>query len=212
VSSGARFPGAGRLRWGERQFAWRGRILAALFLALAWGRWHSDQPLAPAWLLLVAASAWFRFHAGRFIPGHSNLNRLAGKALAFAGPYRYSRHPLYLANLAGVAGLILFAHCLPLWAGALLFALACAHHQALAGTEERYLASTWGEAYLGYLRVTPRWLGWPLSPRPVAGAPAAWRAESRPTGWAQAWERQGPNLMNSAAGAFILWILALVPR
>ncbi len=196
-------------RLAERQFAWRGWILAILFAALAWARWRSDQPIAPAGLAVVAAGAWFRFHAGRFIPGHSNLSRLAGSALALGGPYRFSRHPLYLSNLIGVAGLILFANCLPLWAAALLFAFAFAHHDALARTEERYLAATWGEAYLGYLRVTPMWLGKPRHSGGPASAPAG---QFRPAGWAQTWKRQGANLANCAAGALVLWLLAIVPR
>ncbi|MEO7778267.1 MAG: methyltransferase, partial [Fibrobacteria bacterium] len=156
--------------WADRQFAWRGWILAALFAALAWARTRSSAPVEPAGLVLVAVGAWYRFHAGRFIPGHSNLNRLAGDTLAFGGPYRFGRHPLYLSNLIGIAGLILFANCLPWWGGLALFAAACWHHAFLAGTEERYLASIWGEAYLGYLRVTPKWLG---RPRPKPGSRAA---------------------------------------
>jgi protein-S-isoprenylcysteine O-methyltransferase Ste14 len=198
--------GAGREDW---QFAWRGWIMAALFAILALARARSAAPLEPAGLIMAVAGAWYRFHAGRFIPGHSNLSRLAGDALAFAGPYRFGRHPLYLSNLIGIAGLILFANCLPWWGAVVLFALACWHHAALAGTEERYLASTWGEAYLGYLRVTPKWLG---RPRASNGSLAASNAESRPADLAQAWKRQGSNLLNCAASVFVLWLLAIVSR
>lgn len=181
--------------------------MASLFSALALARARSSAPVEPAGLIVLAVGAWYRFHTGRFIPGHSNLKRLAGDALAFGGPYRFGRHPLYLSNLIGVAGLILFANCLPWWGAMALFAVACWHHAVLAGAEERYLASTWGEAYLGYLRVTPKWLG-----RPRPGTRAASTAESRPAGLAQAWQRQGANLLNCAASAFVLWLLAFSSR
>ncbi|MDB5049870.1 MAG: hypothetical protein JWO30_2941 [Fibrobacteres bacterium] len=191
------------------QFAWRGWILGALFTGLAFARWRSAGPVEPLGLIPVALGALYRFHAGRYIPGHTNSPRLSGKALALRGPYRYGRHPLYLSNLAIIAGLILFADCLPLWEAALLFGIACAHHALLARTEERYLASIWGEAYLGYLRVTPRWFG--LPPMSAPGEPASAGVPDREA-MAVSWKRQGANLGKSAACALVLWILAAVHR
>ena len=190
-------------------FAWRGWILAVLFAALAGVRWRSQQPLEPWGLALIAVGALYRLYAGRYIPGHSNAVRLAGPDLALGGPYRFGRHPLYLSNLAVIAGLILFANCLSLPAAALFLAAACAHHALLARTEERYLASIRGEAYLGYMRVTSRWFGLPRVP---AAGPSASLPASRPGGMALSWARQGPNLGKSAACAFILWFLASAHR
>jgi protein-S-isoprenylcysteine O-methyltransferase Ste14 len=183
-------------------FAWRGWILAALLAALAFARWRSEEPLAPGWLALVAAGLAWRAWAGSHIAEHSNGAAWAGPALVASGPYRISRHPLYFANLLCAAGLVLFAHCLPAWGAALALALAFAHHEALARSEEAFLAGAAGEAYLGYMRVTPRWPGPPSGtgawPRPRASA-GAWRA---------ALSRQGWNLAKGGACAAAIWLAA----
>ena len=200
------------------QYAWRGWILGALFAALAWARWHSQAPLVPAALLLVAAGSAYRLHAGRFIPGHSNSLSLAGATLALRGPYRYGRHPLYLSNLAVIGGLILFAGCLPFWGACALFFTAAAHHAALARTEEAFLARVGGKAYADYLMATPRWLGLPRDGNGEGGASTdagASAAASTATGGdplRASWRRQGGNLGKSLACVLILWALAGFPR
>lgn len=197
------------------QYAWRGWFLGALFAALAWARWKSQAPLLPAGLIPVVCGMAYRLNAGRFIPGHSNSLRLAGDALALGGPYRFGRHPLYLSNLSVIAGLILFANSLPFWGAALLLALACAHHAALARTEEGFLSRSRGEPYLRYLRATPRWLGFPRpedASRAESWAEAATGSAPAGTGLAAAWKRQGANLGKTAACVLVLWLLALLPR
>jgi protein-S-isoprenylcysteine O-methyltransferase Ste14 len=186
-------------------YAWRGWILGALFAVLALARWRSPHPIEPLGLIPFALGVLYRFQAGRYIPGHSNSRRLSGKTLALGGPYRFGRHPLYLSNLAIIAGLILFANCLPAWGAACLFGTACAHHAVLARTEERYLASRWGETYLSYLRVTPRWFG-PLR-GPAKNAPGPGAGSDRAV-LAVSWRRQGANLGKGAVCVLILWILA----
>jgi protein-S-isoprenylcysteine O-methyltransferase Ste14 len=206
------------------QYAWRGWILGALLAAVAYARWHSTAPLQPVWLALVALGLAYRWQAGRHIPGHSNGLDLSGSTLAAGGPYRFGRHPLYLSNLAVIAGLILFAHCLPAWGAALCLALAAAHHALLARAEERFLAAARGEAYLRYMQVTPRWLGLPRS-RPLAvgsapegGGPAAEgsvtedRHEPGAEGLAAGWRRQGANIAKACACALALWLLAAGSR
>lgn len=188
------------------QYAWRGWILFALFAVLAWVRWHSRAPLVPAALLLVAAGSAYRLYAGRFIPGHSNSVALAGSILAVRGPYRFGRHPLYLSNLAVIGGLILFAGCLPLWGACALFVPAVVHHGALARTEEGFLTRAWGQAYVGYLRATPRWLGIPRVSH--GGASAAVGGDPLRASWS----RQGGNLGKTLACVLILWALAGFPR
>ncbi|MEO6095541.1 MAG: methyltransferase, partial [Fibrobacteria bacterium] len=131
----------------DQHYAWRGWILGSLFLALAVARWFSDAELFPAALGLVVLGSAYRLYAGRFIPGHSNALGLSGDALAVGGPYRFSRHPLYLSNLAVVIGLVLFANCLPAWGATALILLAALHHSLLARAEERFLSRTRGEAY-----------------------------------------------------------------
>ena len=179
------------------QYSWRGWILGALFAVLAFVRWRSHAPLMPAGLFLVAIGAAYRLYAGRFIPGHSNFLRLSGETLAMQGPYLIGRHPLYLSNLATIAGLIVFANCLPLWGAALLMGIALIHHEILARAEEHYLVSAWGEAYRSYMRATPRWLGFP--PRGTFGIPVP-----------GTWARQGANLGKTAGCVLFLWFLAFL--
>lgn len=185
-------------------YAWRGWALGALLAVVAYARWRSQAPLQPAWLALVAAGLWWRWRAGNIIQAHSNGLGWAGPEVAMAGPYRYGRHPLYLSNLAVIAGLILFAHCLPAWAKAAALAFAFAHHGLLARYEERFLASApggAGEAYRRYMQVTPRWLGLPrAAPSVVAGSARG------------AWGRQGANLLKACACVLLLWLLAVAPR
>lgn len=209
---------------GSFQYAWRGWILGALFAVLAWARWHSHSPLVPAALLLVAAGLVFRLHAGRFISGHSNSLALAGATLALRGPYRYGRHPLYLSNLAVIAGLILYAGCLPLWGAGALFLAAVFHHAVLARAEEAFLARAWGRAYADYVRATPRWLGLPrnreASPHADADTQETAASERPPPEAADpggdalrtSWARQGGNLAKTLACVLILWALAGFPR
>lgn len=195
----------------DAQFAWRGWILAVLFLGLAAARWLSADSVQPLGLLPILAGAGYRLYAGRYIQAHSNSRRMAGDVLAFHGPYRYGRHPLYLSNLVVIAGLIVYANCLPWWGGALLFAAAWIHHGILARSEERYLAAAWGEAYLGYLRVTPRWFGRPgrIGGSPGAAPPVSGALpSSRAAGLAVAAARQGGNLGKTAACVILLRVLA----
>ena len=185
-------------------FAWRGWFLGALLGAVAVARWRSPAPLEPAWLALAAAGLAWRAWAAFHIPGHSNGTSWAGPALAASGPYRISRHPLYFANLLTIAGLLLYAHCLPAWGIAFCLAAAAVHHEALARAEERFLLERLGDAYRGYMDVTPRW---PRFPARGASGPAA-----RPAGWREAWSRQAGNLAKACAGAGLLWILAAGSR
>lgn len=205
-------------------FAWRGWILAALLAALAFARWRSDAPLSPAWLALAAAGLAWRAWAGFHITGHSNGTAWAGPAVAAAGPYRVSRHPLYFANLLCAAGLALFANCLPGWATALVLALAAAHHEALARSEEAFLLEAAGADYRGYMQVTPRWPG--LPPRAQASRKTArgkaqvatdQASAGRASGaagvlaagsWRVAWSRQGWNLAKGGACAAVIWLAA----
>lgn len=184
-------------------YAWRGWILGALLAAIAVARWFSDAPLQPGWLGMAAAGLWLRWQAGLRIQEHSNGKGWAGPAVAVHGPYRFGRHPLYLSNMAVIAGLLLYAHCLPVWAASFAIGLAGVHHALLALHEERFLAATpgeAGEAYRRYMRVTPRWLGFP-GPRPDSAA-----GDDLPV--PGGWRRQGANLLKPCGCAILIWLLS----
>lgn len=200
--SGEGMPG----RLAAFHYSWRGWALCALLAVVAYARWRSDAPLQPAWLGLAVLGLWWRWWAGRHILAHSNGRGWAGPAVAISGPYRYGRHPLYLANLAVVTGLVLYAHCLPALGAALALAAAFIHHGILAGNEERFLAAEPGEAgaaYRRYMQVTPRWLGIPRGIADTGSAGTPLRG---------AWGRQGANLAKACGCALLLWLLAAAPR
>jgi protein-S-isoprenylcysteine O-methyltransferase Ste14 len=85
----------------------------------------------------------------------------SGAGLKTGGLYRYSRNPMYMANLINILGLNLMG-----WAGTLanlifilisLFLVGGTHWCVLR--EEAYLAQKHGQAYLAYKKRTPRyWL------------------------------------------------------
>jgi len=203
-------------------FAWRGWILAALLAALALARYRSHMPLQPGWLVLLATGLGWRAWAGAHIDGHSNGAALSGPCLAAGGPYRISRHPLYFANLLCAAGIVLYAHCLPVWAAVLGIAAAVAHHEALARAEEKFLLARYGEEYRRYMQVTPRWPG--IAKRNGDGQGGPGRADTgwtgpegadrgrevsrRAGGWRPVLARQGWNLAKGCACALIIRIAA----
>ncbi len=91
------------------------------------------------------------------------------QVLATGGPYRWTRNPFYLANLAIDAGLCVTANRLALTL--LLLALWAVVYGATIRREERKLEALFGDAYRRYAARVPRFLPWrrPL-PRAEAGA------------------------------------------
>ena len=80
------------------------------------------------------------------------------KLLMTRGLYAFSRHPMYLTELALWLGwAVLYGSVVVLAGFAALFALV----SVLAPREERALEAKFGEAYRQYRARVPRWLGLP---------------------------------------------------
>lgn len=77
-------------------------------------------------------------------------------AIISAGPYRYSRNPMYLALSLLYAGIGVAAD--NLWILVLLVPLLVVVGTGVIAREERYLEAKFGEAYLGYKAGVRRWL------------------------------------------------------
>ena len=78
------------------------------------------------------------------------------EALVTAGPYRFSRNPLYLGLVLLYSGVAcLFAI---VWAMPLLIPLVVFTQMAVIAPEERYLERAFGEAYVSYRARVRRWL------------------------------------------------------
>jgi protein-S-isoprenylcysteine O-methyltransferase Ste14 len=71
------------------------------------------------------------------------------------GPYEFSRHPMYLAELALWLGWAIFYGSLSVLAGFAVFAIVVSR---LGPIEERSLEARFGEGYRAYANDVPRWL------------------------------------------------------
>ncbi|MGC4110582.1 MAG: isoprenylcysteine carboxylmethyltransferase family protein [Nocardioides sp.] len=117
------------------------------------GHWR----VVAGWLLVVLFAVWngtalwlFARHQTGLLPGQPTLSMIE------AGPYRWSRNPLYVGLLALYLGLVLLV---PTFWGLVLFPAAVL--LVLWGAilpEERYLHARFGAAYDDYRRRVRRWL------------------------------------------------------
>lgn len=136
----------------------RGWIAAIPLLALLAQRAASDAPLRWSVLPVIAAAMLLRAWAARHLGPHGNGHEMEAPALARKGPYAFSRHPLYLANIVTGVALVLFANP-PAAFSLTLIALIVAQYFVLARLEERALRERHPEAYEAYAQKTPRWFG-----------------------------------------------------
>jgi protein-S-isoprenylcysteine O-methyltransferase Ste14 len=77
-------------------------------------------------------------------------------AIVEAGPYRYSRNPIYLSMFVMVAGLAVALDSL--WQFAALVVLYGVLRWGVVAREEAYLTRKFGASYLDYARRVRRWL------------------------------------------------------
>jgi len=76
------------------------------------------------------------------------------------GPYRYSRHPLYVAQTLIFISITIA--CLS-WVFLLITVIMQSFHIIYAPAEEQYCLKRYGKDYLEYMKRTPRWIGPPKS-------------------------------------------------
>ena len=157
---------------------------------------QSDAPLEWKFLVPVSAGMLLRFWAGAYLGPHGNSAQAQAPLLQRGGPYRFSRNPLYLSNILVGAGLVLFAHCLPVWLEVFACLLLIVHHALLVTWEEKTLHMQWGEAYARYARETPRWIGRRGDAPPGNENAAQWEK-------VRAW--QGRNLAYAVLCVLLLW-------
>jgi protein-S-isoprenylcysteine O-methyltransferase Ste14 len=150
---------------GEHPFGDRGQLmLAALFLAvwvgdsffLHWStflkNWVSESirmgllGFALLFVLILLATG-HGVVTGKERPTH----------VIDTGPFRYVRHPLYLAALLGYIGISISS--LSLFSLALLIPI-FVFYDYIAGYEEKLLEAKFGDAYRKYERRTGKWLPW----------------------------------------------------
>jgi protein-S-isoprenylcysteine O-methyltransferase Ste14 len=102
-------------------------------------------------LLLTAWGASTMRRAGTNInPAEPSL------ALVTDGPFRWSRNPLYLANVILYIGITLLVNAL--WPFLLLIPMIVLFEWGVIRREERYLLAKFGEPYRAYCARVRRWL------------------------------------------------------
>ena len=149
-TAGVRFP---------PPLVYAGGLLAGWLIGRLWpasafdarGWWLAAIPIGAAGLaLIVAALGLFRR------AGTDPLPMRPTTTLVFAGPYRFTRNPMYLGMaLVYVAAAILLD--LP-WAFLLLPLVLLVIRTQVIAKEERYLESKFGDAYRAYRARVRRWL------------------------------------------------------
>jgi protein-S-isoprenylcysteine O-methyltransferase Ste14 len=74
------------------------------------------------------------------------------------GPYRYSRHPFYFAQLVQIMGMAIASAS---WVFLLSLIVLFILMNFLVSTEEAFCVKTYGKSYREYMDRTPRWIGLP---------------------------------------------------
>ncbi len=131
------------------------------FIAAAWGMARLWAPLGdalvwPGWALVAAGMALIVWSALAFRRVRTTIvPHQAPSALVESGPYRFSRNPIYLADLVILAGVALILGA-PL-ALILLVPFREVLLRLFILPEEAVLERDLGRAYLDYKARVPRW-------------------------------------------------------
>jgi protein-S-isoprenylcysteine O-methyltransferase Ste14 len=119
-----------------------------------------DRPNWAFWLglILFAAPLLQAIWAVRTFARHRTPVDPRGEVseIVTAGPFSYSRNPMYLSLIIAYVGCALMFN-LP-WAAALLLPVFLVLHFGVIRREETYLAAKFGEPYLSYMRRVRRWI------------------------------------------------------
>jgi protein-S-isoprenylcysteine O-methyltransferase Ste14 len=116
----------------------------------AWTRWAGWVLLTVPVLLAIWASSIFRRHRTTVHP------RGQSTQIVTAGPFRYTRNPMYLSLVLLYLGGTLVLHLT--WGLILLPAVFLSLHLGVILPEERYLASRFGPDYDQYKHRVRRWI------------------------------------------------------
>lgn len=138
-------------------------VVAGLLLAIAWGlHWMAPVPLGPplpdaGMLVLFGALALIGWAVLVLVrAGNDPRPDRPDTAIVEAGPFRFSRNPVYLGLLVAMAGFALRWGDLWGW-----LALPLGHlllDRLVVAKEEAYLAARFGAAYAAYRGRVRRWL------------------------------------------------------
>jgi protein-S-isoprenylcysteine O-methyltransferase Ste14 len=146
-------------------YAWRGPLasLPIIFSFFCFvGEYENAFVTWPLGLLLFLTGWVLRMWAQKHLGHRLKIKR----TVTTSGPYALVRNPLYIANTLVILGTVVMSEVLWLIPVTLLW---CALlYSLVVHFEEQHLAAQYGEEYLNYVRVTPRW--WPRLGYPTGQA------------------------------------------
>jgi protein-S-isoprenylcysteine O-methyltransferase Ste14 len=100
--------------------------------------------------LAIRSVQMFRRAGTNVVPGQQ------ATALVTAGPYRFTRNPIYIGFVLVYFGLSIVLTSM--WVLLLLFPTLVILHRGVVKREEAYLERKFGDAYRAYRARVPRWL------------------------------------------------------
>lgn len=138
-------------------------IYAAALVVMLMLRWLRPLPILargglwPGMALVVLGVGILLWARRTLLAGGTNVDpMLPTTAIVAAGPYRFSRNPLYVGLAVVYLGLTL---ALDTWWGIVLLALVLiVMHQGVIQREERYLERKFGDGYRQYRAAVRRYL------------------------------------------------------
>jgi len=106
--------------------------------------------IALGFALAIRSVQMFRRAGTNVVPGEP------ATALVTAGPYRFTRNPIYIGFVLVYFGLSIVLTSM--WVLLLLFPTLVILHRGVVKREEAYLERKFGDAYRAYKARVPRWL------------------------------------------------------
>lgn len=106
--------------------------------------------IALGFALAIRSVQMFRRAGTNVVPGEP------ATALVTAGPYRFTRNPIYVGFVLVYFGLSIVLTSM--WVLLLLFPVLVILHRGVVKREEAYLERQFGDAYRAYKARVPRWL------------------------------------------------------
>jgi protein-S-isoprenylcysteine O-methyltransferase Ste14 len=134
-------------------------VVAGYFLNRRWPLRVGEGPLITvlAWTLTLAWIALTVSSIGNFRRSRTSIVPIRpATALVIAGPYRFTRNPMYLGLAALTVALALFMNTW--WTILLLVPVLLAVRLFVIAPEERYLRRRFGADYDAYMRRVRRWV------------------------------------------------------
>lgn len=134
-------------------------------------------------------------------PATRRRTRAVGR-LVTAGPFAWTRNPIYLGNGMMWTGVAVITG-VP-WLAAVGVAVFALEYGFIVRYEEGVLESTFGSSYLAYKRATPRWLPQRPAPRP--------RATDRRVNWRAALRAEATTMGHCGVAIAVLALKGILAR